>query len=219
MKTDKYHKYHSLPQISQISQFGSYAVLSKAMGDIKPMKTMQRNISVPDVREGSAAERKPVNPPVTSGNQACLKRVLSISINLWRRGGLPPPSPSGSRRTLSPDPPCLLYRPPPKSSTLALGPCQYSILHKKKVVRNQLFASKTTTEIFDFCSTYKLILLFSLFRFFGRAREERSIFKRSKNENVTISLDRVQFHLPKTTKRQPPKTRFSPKKGRFSKRL
>ena len=29
----------------------------------------------------------------------------------------------------------------------------------------------------------------------------------------------MQFHLPKTTKREPPKTRVSPKKGRFSKRL
>ena len=86
-------------------------------------------------------------------------------------------------------------------------------------MRNRLFDSKKTTEIFDFCYRSQLILLFSLFRFFGRAREERSIFKRSKNENVTISLDRVQIHLPKTTKREPPKTRFLPKKGRFSKRL
>ena len=74
------------------------------------------------------------------------------------------------------------------------------------------FVSKKATKIFVFYSRCLIILLFSLFRFFGRAREERSIFKRSKNENVTISLDRVQFHLPKTTKREPPETRFLPKK-------
>ncbi len=86
-------------------------------------------------------------------------------------------------------------------------------------MRNRLFGSKKTTEFFDFCSRSLLILLFSLFRFFGRAREERSIFKRSKNENVTISLDRVQIHLPKTTKREPPETRFWHIKHRCSKRL
>ena len=78
----------------------------------------------------------------------------------------------------------------------------------KEYMINGLFYSKKATEILVFCSQSLLILLFSLFRFFGRAREERSIFKRSKNENVTISLDRVQIHLPKTTKREPPETRF-----------
>ena len=107
----------------------------------------------------------------------------------------------------------------PKSLIFTLGPCWYSIFSKKKVARNRLVGFKTTTEIFDFCSRSQLILLLSLFRFFGRAREEGSIFKRSKNENVVISLDRVHFHLPKTTKREPPETRFLPKKGRFSKRL
>ena len=86
-------------------------------------------------------------------------------------------------------------------------------------MRNQFFVSKKTTEFLDFCSRSQLILLFSLFRFFGRAREERSSFKCSKNENVTISLDRVQIHLPKTTKRDPPETCFLRKKGRCSKRL
>ncbi len=228
MKTNKYHKYHSLAAM-QLSQrlWGSGGRAPSTtpylhpdlQNHLKPLKTMQRHINVPNVREGSAAERKPVNPPVTSGNQACLEGILPISINLWKRGGLPPPSPSGSRRTLSPDPRILSSDAPPDFLIFALGPCWYSILCKKKVVRNQHFGSKTTTEFFDFCSRSQLILLFSLFRFFGRAREERSIFKRSKNENVVISLDRVQFHLPKTTKREPPETRFLPKKGRFSKRL
>ena len=67
-------------------------------------------------------------------------------------------------------------------------------------MRIRRFGSKKAIEIFDFCSRSWLILLFSLFRFFGRAREERSIFKRSKNENVTISLYRVKIHLPKKLK-------------------
>ena len=120
MKTNIYHKYHSFAaNITNItvwqlcSSLKGYGGLGGEHGPVsgntrrlhpglqnhrKPMKTMQRHINVPHVREGSAAERKPVNPPVTSGNQACLKRVLPISINLCYRGGLPPPSPSGSCR-------------------------------------------------------------------------------------------------------------------------
>ena len=128
MKTNIYHKYHSFAaNITNITVWqlcsslkgygglgGEHFIVSGNTRRLhpglqnhrKPVKTMQRHINVPHVREGSAAERKPVNirrlPPVTS---ACLKRILSISINLWKRGGLPPPSPSGSRRTLSPGPP------------------------------------------------------------------------------------------------------------------
>ena len=109
--------------------------------------------------------------------------------------------------------------PPPKLLMFALRPLKYLILGSQKAAQNPHVCSKKTPEILVVCSRCLKILLFSLFRFFGRAREERSIFKRSKNENVTISLDRVQFHLPKTTKREPPKTRFLPKKYRFSKRL
>ena len=86
-------------------------------------------------------------------------------------------------------------------------------------MRNRRFGSKTTTEILVFCSRCLIILLFSLFPCFERARQERSISKRSKNENVTISHDRVQIHLPKTTKRGPPDTRFLRQKHRCSKRL
>ena len=109
MKTNKYHKYHSFAAMQlcqRVWVWGSGGRASSTIrllhpdlqNHLKPMKTMQRNINVPDVREGSAAERKPVNPPVTSGNQACLRRILPISINLCYRGGLPPPSPSGSCR-------------------------------------------------------------------------------------------------------------------------
>ena len=114
MTINKYHKYHSLATMQLCQKvWGSGGRAPNTIRLLhlhlqnhrKPMKTMQWHINVPNVREGSAAERKPVNPPVTSGNQACLERILSISINLWKRGGLPPPSPSGSRRTLSPGPP------------------------------------------------------------------------------------------------------------------
>ena len=93
-------------------------------------------------------------------------------------------------------------------SIFAHGPPRYSNSGSQKVTQNPHVGCKKTTEILVVCSRCRLILLFPLFRFFGRAREERSIFKHSKNENVTIPLDRVQIHLPKTTKSEPPETRF-----------
>ena len=62
-------------------------------------------------------------------------------------------------------------------------------------------------------------MLFSLFRFFGKARQECYISKSSKIENVNISLDREHFHLPKTPKRESPETRFWRKQLRCSERL
>ena len=62
-------------------------------------------------------------------------------------------------------------------------------------------------------------MLFSLFRFFGKARQERYISKSSKIENVNISLDREHFHLPKTPKRGSPETRVWRTKQRFPERF
>ncbi len=83
---------------------------------------------------------------------------------------------------------------------------------QNKVARNPLDASKNTSEIFDFCSRSLLILLFSLFCFFGKARQERYIWKSSKIENVNTSEDREHLHPPKKPKKGSPETRVWRKK-------
>ena len=93
------------------------------------------------------------------------------------------------------------------SQFLLTVPRDIQIQAPKKLPKINMLALTKTTEIFVFCSRCLLILLFSLFCFFGRARQERSILKRSKIETVNISLDREQIHLPKTPKREPPETR------------
>ena len=141
--------------------------------------------------------------------------ALVCLISLSRRLGLAPRIPPG----LPFSPPFAPLFASLKFSIFALHPLRYSNLGSQKDAQNPTFSSQKTTEIFVFCSRCSLILLFSLFCFFGRARQERSILKRSKIETVNISLDREQIHLPKTPKREPPETRFLRKKHRLSKRL
>ncbi len=102
-------------------------------------------------------------------------------------------------------------------SIFAHGPPRYSNSGSQKVAQSPCVCAKQTTEIFVVCSRCLLILLFSPFCFFGRARQERSILKRSKIETVNISLDREQIHLPKTPKREPPETRVLRKNVDFRK--